>query len=198
MVKIDWLKIFTHWNIIPAKGLKMKFRCIYLLLSTIVLFGCDSDKITIEGIIFNKEEITQIEQRKISREYIQSTIQEERKNGKSDQEIKTKVLNINGFDSLIDYIEETSQQDKNRFYEACYQEYSKAIKTLDDKEFIVKYCNCAADCILNNVKWVNNMPISLSEEDEKDKGKVDIAWVHLTKKCRTTCLDETKKQNNKK
>lgn len=175
------------------------FMPIMLLMS-----GCDSssNKYTIEGIKFTEEEIANVTQNGLSLDTVKNMIQNDRKEGKSDQEIKKDVLNykhnIATLGEMFAFIDETSQQDKNRFYESCYNEFSNNIKTFSDREVITKYCDCFADCLIDNVKWHNNMPITLSEEDEKDKGKVDVAWVELTKKCKSVCLNKTKSQINKK
>lgn len=172
----------------------MKIKSICLLLLVIILTGCDSsnNNFTIEGIKFSKEEIAQIDQRRIPRDYIEGIIQGARKNGTNDTEIKNIILSIRsyGFDP-VEYLGEVVQNDKNLLYETCYNEYSKSIKTLNDKEYLVKFCDCYADCILHNIKAINNLPKSLSEKDEKDKAKVDLAWIKLEKQCSTMC----KKQN---
>lgn len=161
-----------------------------------VLFGCTSydSNVTFNGIEFTNQEIQQLrelEEFGVSQERVQNKIKDLRDQGKTDKEIKNSVLDIGsyGFDPIT-YIEQTLQEDKNKLYKGCYDEYAKAIKTFDDRVAITKYCNCAADCILENVKWLNNMPITLSEDDEKDSGKVAVAWVELEKKCKNKCLKE--------
>jgi len=65
---------------------------------------------------------------------------------------------------------------------------AKNAKTFEENEFVTKYCSCMSECLIENVKWSNNMPISLSEEDEKDMAKVDLAWIELEKNCKQECL----------
>lgn len=163
----------------------------------VFVFGCTSysSNVTFNGIEFTNQEIQQLkelEELGVSQERVQNKIKDLRNQGKTDEEIKDSVLNIGsyGFGTIFNYIEQTMQEDKNNLYKACYDEYAKAIKTFDDRVAITKFCNCSADCVLENVKWHNNMPITLSENDEKDSGKVAVAWVELEKKCKNQCLKE--------
>ena len=67
-------------------------------------------------------------------------------------------------------------------------EHANCATTYEENKFITKRCNCMSECVIGNMKWINNMPTSLSEEDEKDTAKVDLAWIELEKNCKQECL----------
>ena len=161
-----------------------------LLIGLILLAGCDyTDTTKIGGIKFTDTEIQTINERGIPVEYIQVRIEGLRANGATDEEIKESIMSIKSYGAdIIKIIEEQSTKDKNRFYKHCHDQLAKNAKTFEENEFVTKYCSCMSGCLIENVKWSNNMPISLSEEDEKDMAKVDLAWIELEKNCKQECL----------
>lgn len=168
-----------------------------LLVVLVLLTGCDNiDANKINGIKFTDVEIQTINERGIPVEYIQKRIDALRENGINEKEIKESILSIEyyendvaqGLRDIIQSIKDLEKETKNGFYKRCYEQFAQHIKTFEEREFLVKYCECSSDCVIKNIKFSNGMPTSLSEEDEKDIGKVELAWIELEKNCKAKCL----------